>query len=366
MASQLRAQWVNPTDILSVLMIIGGDVVQRALAQLSGGYLTPVAFSFGWVGYSVSALLSAVGDNKLMPLSPDCQSIVINTKTGYVRTNQSWILGRILRDYECWMSASIKNELKAKVGKTRSHKAGLCVSFFDAVEAKDGKKAGEPTFDIVWMSGFIVALIQLGIATVPCGLYRQYIILLVTACGIVLAFASGALPQWKEEKLACRSGSRKVVALTKGNGAQHVIVINGRGVGLDLEDLAAADGVTLMSTRYYAFGLALLWLALLITVAGIRENTWYMLAVGSIGMVQNVFVAGKSRKPSAFGLHLEFSKAIVKEKVMMTLMATEIAYPTIGRALISTFFPGNLTKQEEEWWAQPDAEKSATLLDNED
>ncbi|KAL8880024.1 MAG: hypothetical protein Q9198_002486 [Flavoplaca austrocitrina] len=105
MASQIHAQWVNPTDILSVLMIIGGDVVQRALAQLSGGYFTPVAFSFGWVGYSVSALLSAVGDNKLMPLSPDCPSILINTKTGYVRTNQSWILGRMLRDYECWMPA---------------------------------------------------------------------------------------------------------------------------------------------------------------------------------------------------------------------------------------------------------------------
>ncbi|KAL8868543.1 MAG: hypothetical protein Q9198_008142 [Flavoplaca austrocitrina] len=197
----------------------------------------------------------------------------------------------------------------------------------------------------------------------PCGLYGQYIILLVTACGIVLAFASGALPQWKEEKLACRSKSRKVIALTKGNGAQHVIVINGRGVGLDLEDLATADGLTLKSTRYCVSGFAVLWLALLITVAGIRENTWYLLAVGFIGMAQNVFVAGKSREPSAFGLHLEFDRAIIRKKVMMTLMTAEIAYPTVGRSLIGTFFPGNLTKWEEEWWTQPDAEKLATPVD---
>lgn len=41
-------QWHNPTDVFSVLLILGGDVVVRALAQLSGSPVTPVAFSFGW------------------------------------------------------------------------------------------------------------------------------------------------------------------------------------------------------------------------------------------------------------------------------------------------------------------------------
>lgn len=298
-----------------------------------------------------------------MPLSPDCPAIVINTKTGYIRTNQSWVLGRIVRDYEYWMPASVREDLQARIGEMGYNKRGLCVSFYDAVESKDGKKIGESTSDIVRKSGFAGTLIQLGIASVPCGLYRQCSTLLVTACGIILAFASGALPQWKKEKLACRLGSRKLIAITKGNGAQHVIVINGRCVGLDLEDLATADGVTLTSTGIYACGLVVFWLALLITVAGIRENTWYLLAVGSIGMVQNVFVAGKSRRPSAFGVHLEFDKVIMRDKVMLALMATEIAYPNVGRSLISTFFPGSMTEQEEEWWAQPDATKSAALPD---
>ncbi len=39
--SQLQSQWRNPTDILSLLLIIGGDVVQRAIAQLFGVYAQP-------------------------------------------------------------------------------------------------------------------------------------------------------------------------------------------------------------------------------------------------------------------------------------------------------------------------------------
>ncbi len=47
-------QWKNPGDVFSVLLILGGDVVGRALAQLAGSAVTPVAFSFG-----VSSLHSA-------------------------------------------------------------------------------------------------------------------------------------------------------------------------------------------------------------------------------------------------------------------------------------------------------------------
>ena len=43
---ELWGQWKNPGDVFSVLLILGGDVVGRALAQVSGSPLTPVAFSF--------------------------------------------------------------------------------------------------------------------------------------------------------------------------------------------------------------------------------------------------------------------------------------------------------------------------------
>lgn len=59
--SQLRAQWHSPSDILSLLLILGPDVVQRALAQLVGTRYVPVGFSFGWVAYSINALLAIAG-----------------------------------------------------------------------------------------------------------------------------------------------------------------------------------------------------------------------------------------------------------------------------------------------------------------
>ena len=46
-ASSLSDQWRNPSDVFSVLLILGGDVIARALAQLAGSRFTPVAFSFG-------------------------------------------------------------------------------------------------------------------------------------------------------------------------------------------------------------------------------------------------------------------------------------------------------------------------------
>ena len=94
---QLAGQWANPSDVLSVLLIVGGDIVQKALAQASGGYATPVCFSFGWVSYSLNALISIIGDGRLLP-EPDHPVKVFNLENGYVRENKNWVIGRVLRD----------------------------------------------------------------------------------------------------------------------------------------------------------------------------------------------------------------------------------------------------------------------------
>lgn len=56
----LAAQWRNPSDILSVLMLLGPEIVQKAIAQLTGRIITPVAFSFGWVAFAASSILRVV------------------------------------------------------------------------------------------------------------------------------------------------------------------------------------------------------------------------------------------------------------------------------------------------------------------
>jgi hypothetical protein len=46
-SDEFRAQWIQPGDVFSVLLILGGDVVARAMAQVAGSGLSTVAFSFG-------------------------------------------------------------------------------------------------------------------------------------------------------------------------------------------------------------------------------------------------------------------------------------------------------------------------------
>jgi hypothetical protein len=47
-SAAFKGEWASPSNYaFTVLLLVGGDVVSRALAQLAGGTITPVAFSFG-------------------------------------------------------------------------------------------------------------------------------------------------------------------------------------------------------------------------------------------------------------------------------------------------------------------------------
>ena len=331
----------------------------------------------GWVAYAVTAVVSAVGENKLMPL-PDCTCKVINGKTGYVRDNCSWILGRVVRDYESWMDAGTSNgDIHACINKIIEDKwevlkkaaredsvpesavekptqAGLCVSVYSAMKARPGHLRVKD-----YLIGLTTAIMQLLMGAIPCFLFGDWSVLLVTVVGIVLVLLSGSLSQWAKEKWACRKNSTKTVILTRGNGSQHAIVIIGRGKGLDLEDLAAGpmnvNVSTSYKTRVTVVGLALSWILLLITAAGIQKNTWFLLAVGGIGIVQNIFVAGWKRRPEDFGIPLKFEKVIGNSKVMDCLLEVEEAIPYVGRSMLDTFFPGTLRPKEKAKWEELEA-----------
>ncbi|KJZ79186.1 hypothetical protein HIM_01337 [Hirsutella minnesotensis 3608] len=292
-STQLRQQWIHPADVFSVLLILGGDVVGRALSQLAGAGLAPVTFSFGWVAYAASALVSAVGDNKLMPRDPDCTCKVINGKSGFVRDNTSWILGRIVRDYESWLHPATRQrtdevlDLKwadlqtKKPAAQRPARAGLVVAVY---QPSTTRPAGVGERDLVFWSGIVVMLLQLGVAAIPLGLHGDWGVMLVTGAGICLALATGMLPQWAKEKYACRTGSNETYVLTRGNGAQHALVILGNGRGLNLEDLASGqtnvEASANMGTRIAVAALSALWIVLLLTAGGLVAQAWFLLAIG--------------------------------------------------------------------------------------
>lgn len=305
----------------------------------------------------------------------DCPCQVINGKNGYVRGNGSWVIGRVVRDYELWMGSAVREVTQSLIdarwkyeqedadkydpgsGKKvpRPRQAGLVVSFWEPSQTIE---AGKPGHDLLHWSGLITSVLQLGIAAIPCGIWGDWSILLITSAAMVLCFTMGSLYQWRVEKWACRrlnSRSKKNFVLTRGNGAQHAIAIISNGRGLDLEDLATgfenldAPSITLFA-QVATMILGFLWVVLLITSSAITQSAWYLIAVGGIGILQNMFVAGWQRRPEALGVPIDYIGVVGHVKVMNTLMQVEEKYENLGRSMLGTFFPGDLRENEKKQW----------------
>lgn len=362
-------------------MIIGGDVVQKALAQTTGCWYTPVCFSFGWVPYSFTALISVLGDGRLLP-EPDVGCKVINLDSGYSRDNKNWVIGRLLRDSEAHVQ-----RLKPPGNEA------IRISIWEAMD--NPNKPAEHHYWSIHIWGLVFMTLQLGLAIVPLLLYRDWGILLITGVGTILSVIMGALPQWTAEKLPNRQHSKSVFALTVGNGSRDVMVVIGGGKCLHLEELSVSETPRsgrpwkkfnspepleskktwpkprqirrttseLMATKlrggfpmgflvtYAACAVqSILWLALLISVSALQSHTWFLLGVGFIGMFQNAVLAAAEIRPEHRNLPLRYVETIVgMRKVMDGLMDFHVHYEC-GEHLVREYFPGKLQPSEKSWW----------------
>ena len=358
--SSVKSQWRNPNDILSILTIIGGDIVQRAVAQLSGSpyYITPVAFSFGWVGYALNMVLGIMGEGRLMP-DPDCECVLVNAKSQYMKTNRSWILGRLVRDHD-------KMKEKERLSKKISKPPPLSIWFY---RTSTEQKQGVPATDWIYWTGLFVIFAQLGIAIIPGAVDQDWTILTVTIIGTVLSLIGGALPKWKEEKWngrkSTKDSDRTVICLTKGNGYPDVMVIISEGKDqFRLEDIANARDKPVEWTLTIALMLCIAQIILLLIVAGLNNHAWFLLAIGALGIVQNAVAAGYCRDLHTTGIHLEpinekGTKGLVShdKKVMEALMAAEKEEPYVGLSLLQVFFPGDRLRMSEKKWRDDLLEK---------
>ncbi|KFA68298.1 hypothetical protein S40285_07215 [Stachybotrys chlorohalonatus IBT 40285] len=374
--ARLRDQWASPADVSTILMVIGGDVVQKAFAQGTGTIYTPVCFSFGCVAYAFVALVSVIGHGRLLP-EPDYPAKVINLESGYSRENKNWVVGRLLRDIETSIAR-----------RTPLRDNGIRISVFEALKNPNGR-AGFSWSHIHYV-GLIFIAVQLALAVVPIVLHRDWSVMLITGAGTVLVQLTGVLPQWRVEKLPNRQKSQANFALTSGNGSNDIIVILGRGRCLNLEEMAASasprngrpwEKLEWLSTykeypvgdprvatrrvresRYFrglplgfwitritCSALSLLWLLLLINVAATGNNSWYLLGVGATGMFQNGWLAAVERPSKQRNLPIDLIETIRTKKVMDGLMDFEVTYGR-ARPLLEEFFPGKLKANELKWW----------------
>jgi hypothetical protein len=373
---ELATQWTNPTDVTSILMVIGGDVVQKALAQTTGNWFTPVCFSFGWVAYAFTTLVNVIGDGRLLP-PPDYPVKVINVESGHSRENKNWVVGRIVRDTTAWIA---KQE--------PLNENGIRITIFEA--ENNPNKPTSFSYSRLHLYGALIMILQLCVAGIPIILDQEWGILFITGMGTLLALISGSLPQWRAEKLPNKQTSRKTIALTAGNGSKDIMIVKGAGRCLDLEELAvnasprgavpwlkfvqnippaASNEFELTRsqsnlrmtpmwgsvprsfwvTRCVCTLQSVMWLLLLINVAGPKVNTWFLLAVGAIGMFQNAVLAAVERPSHHRNLPLRAVETIVTSKVMDGLMDLEVVHGW-GAPLLREFFQGRLRDDEKDWW----------------
>ncbi|ETS74735.1 hypothetical protein PFICI_13219 [Pestalotiopsis fici W106-1] len=384
--NSLASQWTNPVDILSVLMIIGGDVVQRAFAQGTGKLYVPVCFSFGCVAYAFMGWVNIISHGRLLP-PPDYECKVFNLGSGYGRESKSFIVGRLLRDLEA-------HETRQLSESDRDY--AIKITVFEAVYNSNG--CSRFSWTKLHLVGLGVTALQIGISMIPYGVNQDWNILLIVLIGTFLVQWAGALPQWTAEKLPHRQNSRSIYALTGGNGSRDVMVIFGYGNCLDLESLAcpqtpqnsrpwekfkrrlplsskdiesAGRNDTWRSQplarRFWPLGksplgfaitkisygcLSVLWLLLLINVSAAKAfpDSWCLLSVGGIGMFQNAWLASKELSPRMRNIPLRKKEHIVARKVMDGIMDFHRTYDC-GVALRDEFFPGKLRDDEDDWWA---------------
>ena len=160
----------------------------------------------------MTMLLAAIGDAKIMPPADGPACMVINTRSRYIRNNASWVIARILNDYESWMHRDVKVRLESMLNERheylraqtkprtvvpRPEQTGLCISVY---EPSKSLRAGEPVRDLIYWSGLPVAIIQLAISAIPIFIGGDWSILMITASGTILALITGSLPRWKHAK----------------------------------------------------------------------------------------------------------------------------------------------------------------------
>ncbi|KAG8626033.1 hypothetical protein KVT40_006434 [Elsinoe batatas] len=358
-AARIAAQWRNPQDIFSLLLLIGGDVVQKAIARLS---------------HTGCAVI------RLMP-KPENEVLVGNCDTGYIRSNNSWILGRILRDREHIPDTLDKsNHPPSEIPDGSTGIVSLAIEVFIA-EDDDLQK---PHYGLIWWLSWALIALQHGIAAIPAMLNNDWSIVVVTSFGSFLAVLTSSLPQWKMEKWPgrrLRKDERKPIILTRGNGHQYVMLILSHSGVHDLEATAAGRLHVLPHTALVLAVMTSFWIVLLIAATGPTENTWYLIWIGALGMLQHVYLAWSATSAADYNIPLrshhsipvicgyqltyerkralqaswstwskrqaaeEFAHPLPTENVrgvMGALMEVEKLQKNAGATLLRLFFPGGI------------------------
>ncbi|TQV91561.1 hypothetical protein IF1G_09627 [Cordyceps javanica] len=369
-AGLLLKQFQNPAEITTILLLVGGDVVQKSVAQLAGCYdsFVPVVFSYGWVSYVFTLLTNAIARNGSFA-PPDYPGVLVNLRSGDRRSLQSWVLARLLRDLE----QSIDPRGRIASADT-TDRPGLFIATYQIDETKmpDEPRVRPKMRRQQWLLFFAALLTQLVIAAVPMmpTPHRKepnFYVLLITVAGNILSLLTAGLQSSRDQKYGAHGSTlqcKDIFALTKGNGHNIAIVIlpdtfdSGRANQCKshlphLDSMAEASYRPTRANRIWTVVLSFLWVLLLLVIGGSTADNWNLAAVGAVGMAYAAYVGSSVRRPEDHGIPLERASAkwtVQNDKAMLALIDLEERIPGAGYMLRSEFFTGPERIRDRQLW----------------
>jgi hypothetical protein len=103
-----------------------------------------------------------------MPVSTAQNVVVMEGESGHTRSNTSWVIGRLWRDYPVWRDRRVDGllaDLQRDKGRREWEQAGLIVGVYKAKKLKEARPVSVKGTG--WVLGLFVTLLQFVLAVVP-------------------------------------------------------------------------------------------------------------------------------------------------------------------------------------------------------
>lgn len=318
-----------------ILMLLGPDIIQNTFAVTTA--FAPnesPCFSFGWLAYSTSLLVSAMSESGGLLPREECGVKVVDTngnmaRRGKKRKVRVW---RLLRDLESrYDSDTIDSNIVIEVLEPTSQ-PWTPKSFWAMIQNRS-------------MS---TGIFQFWLAGIFWYFYGDLSILLLLSTSILLLAATANLPIWSAQKHLSHTDDMEdgVYALMRDTGTppQRIFIIQSIHPGIFVNK----DGTATYAVRHTsvpAFILisgGFLCQALLCTQLS-DAAAIVLLIIMFCGTISNVATASLPREPMVDGVKLHSVDTIGGGKsVVEALREVEGRYEGFGQVLLREWFPENI------------------------
>lgn len=175
-----------------------------------------------------------------MPTIPDCPCKIINSRSGYVLENMSWVVSRVMRDFDSWSNTATKKkqleiletrwaELKSK--DPPGQKTDKSRSYCNCLQAKNKQTCRHTGARYHLLERRLRDILAADYCHYSIRSFKRLVYSWYNSGGYNPCSCNRLFTQVEGGEMGVPNALNDVYALTKGTGSQHVIVIWPMGMG---------------------------------------------------------------------------------------------------------------------------------------